>query len=78
MSYFLVDNCPKDCEHKKIGKITKLVKWCMDNNLPILARILHEKRKVTCGDMFWGRDELSEAGFKLWKDFSIKKIDDGE
>ncbi len=74
MEYLLIDNLPCDRTHSKLGKISRLVQWCMDNKNPILASILDRKRKISVGDMLYFRDELVEAGFKLWKDFSIKKL----
>ncbi len=72
--YLLVDNLPRNIAHPDLEKISRLVEWCLKEKQPILACILHEKKRVSVGDMLYFRDELTEAGFKLWKDFSIKKL----
>lgn len=74
-TYRIIDHLLKSIEHPKLGKITPLVQWALDHQNPFLAKHLNEGDTMECGDMLAFRDELQEADFVLWKDFSIKKVD---
>jgi hypothetical protein len=76
MKYLLIDNHIKDIDYPKIGKISKIVKFYIDKKEPILACILHESKQIEVGDMIYFRDELISDGFILWKDFTIKKLNE--
>ena len=54
----------------------KLIRAEGGDGLGIIKGIIKDGNVVEAGDMFWIRDSLIQLGYKLWKDFEIKKIGD--
>jgi len=68
MKYKIIDKTP---EHELWKRVLE-----KDKTDIIMAHILDKEKEIEVGDMFWVRDTLIEMGYKLWKDFSIKKMED--